>query len=230
MKHTFVRMFRDSWTRYTVLLRCLWETGFVFLWFGPTVHGLCCSSVSQTDFSSNSGRILCCVRNMCVSSHYLSPSNFNFFLSLSLSLSLSPISAYLSLQESCEQLMPVGDWKVWTYEHTAAMLRISLLHLLCSSCLSSILRKNRMVESFIIWKKGHWFWAAIQFFVWILNARWLVTGNANMPIWVIVSLNVFLWFTWLFQGVPACQFYESFMFCSARQTSQMNTTLIIFEA
>lgn len=108
-----------------VLLRCLWETGFLFLWFGPTVHSLCCSSVSQTDFSSNSGCTLCCVRNMCVSSHYLSPSNFNFFLSL------SPISAYLSLQESCEQLMPVGDWKVWTYEHTAAMLRLSL------SCLFS---------------------------------------------------------------------------------------------
>lgn len=127
-----------------VLLRCLWETGFLFLWFRPTVHSLCCSSVSQTDFSSNSGCTLCCVRNMCVSSHYLSPPNFNFFFSL------SPISAYLSLQESCEQLMPVGDWKVWTYEHTAAMLRISLslsllsslisvFRLLCSSRLSSFI-------------------------------------------------------------------------------------------
>ena len=99
MKHTFVRMFRDSWTRYTVLLRCLWETGFVFLWFGPTVHGLCCSSVSQTDFSSNSGRILCCVRNMCVSSHYLSPSNFNFLFSLSLSLSVSHLCLSFSAGE-----------------------------------------------------------------------------------------------------------------------------------
>ncbi len=50
---------------------------------------------------------------------------------------LSSISACLSLQESCEQLMPAGDWKVWADVCPAVLLRLSLpLSFLCYLFLS----------------------------------------------------------------------------------------------
>lgn len=67
--------------------------------FGHTPHSLCYSSVSLAAFSSNNGCTLVWRENVCVSVLIL------FFL--------SSTSAYLSVQESCDQLMPAGDWKVW---------------------------------------------------------------------------------------------------------------------
>lgn len=66
-------MFRDSWTWDAELLRCFWETVLLCLWFGPTVHSLCCSSASLEAFSSHNGcSFLLCEDNLCVSSHFVS--------------------------------------------------------------------------------------------------------------------------------------------------------------
>lgn len=55
---------------------------------------------------------------VCVSSDYLSPSHLICF-------SLSSVSACLSPKESCDQLMPAGDWKVWADLSVAVMSRLS---------------------------------------------------------------------------------------------------------